>query len=102
MSLIKRQFTDRLTKSGVTVPRKSNGRFAVWQHRFWEHTIRDDRDFERHVNYIHFNPVKQHGVVGRVRDWPYSSFHLFVRRGILRADWAGDARERQASFGEPK
>jgi hypothetical protein len=49
-----------------------------------EHTIRDERDFERHVDYIRFNPVK-HGLVARVRDWPYSSFHRYVRRGLLAA-----------------
>jgi putative transposase len=57
--------------------------------RFWEHTIRDATDFERHVDYIHFNPVK-HGLVTSVRDWPHSSFHQFVRRGLLPEDWAGD------------
>ena len=49
--------------------------------RFCEHTIHDDRDFAAHVDYIHYNPVK-HGLVGRMRDWPYSSFHLNVRRGL--------------------
>ena len=62
-------------------------RQSVWQKRFWEHTIRDERDFARHVDYIHFNPVK-HGWVSRVADWPYSSFHRYVRDGVLPADWA--------------
>jgi len=61
--------------------------------------MRDERDFERHVDYIHFNPVK-HGLVARVRDWPYSSFHRYVRRGVLPQDWAGDVAEGRASFGE--
>jgi putative transposase len=56
---------------------------------------------ERHVDYIHFNPVK-HSLVTRVRDWPYSSFHRFVRRGILPQDWAGDSGQYHASFGERK
>jgi putative transposase len=60
----------------------------VWQQRYWEHQIRDDRDFERHCDYIHYNPVK-HGHVARVADWPYSSFHRFVRDGAYPADWAG-------------
>ncbi len=60
---------------------------AVWQKRFWEHTVRDDLDFERHVDYIHFNPVK-HGYVSRALDWPYSSFHRYVRDGVLPVDWA--------------
>jgi putative transposase len=59
---------------------------GVWQRRFWERLLRDERDVRTHVDYIHFNPVK-HGLVNQVRDWPYSSFHRFVRLGILAADW---------------
>jgi putative transposase len=70
---------------------------GMWQRRFWEHAIRDDADFERHVDYIHFNPVK-HGYVTRVCDWPYSSFKRYVARGILTADWGGD--EISGTFGE--
>jgi len=76
-----------------------NGEYPLWQRRFWEHTIRDDEDFSRHFDYLHFNPVK-HGLVDRVRDWPYSSFHLYVRRGWLSEDWGGDARESPARVGE--
>jgi putative transposase len=61
---------------------------GIWQRRFWEHAIRDEKDFSRHVEYIHFNPVK-HGYVQKVSDWPYSSFHQYVRMGILLEDWAG-------------
>jgi putative transposase len=61
---------------------------GIWQRRFWEHAIRDEEDFRRHVDYIHFNPVK-HGYVQTVADWPYSSFHRYVRLGILRKEWAG-------------
>ena len=68
---------------------------------FWEHTIRDETDFEQHVDYIHFNPVK-HGMVARVRDWPHSSFHRCVRHGLLPEDWAGDARLSESEFGERK
>ena len=67
----------------------------------WEHTIRDDNDFERHVDYIHFNPVK-HGLVSRVCDWPHSSFHRYVRQGILPEDWGGEVRESRMNFGEWK
>ncbi len=59
---------------------------TVWQRRFWEHVIRDETDFERHVDYIHYNPVK-HGLVASPKDWPYSSFHRYVRRGVLAEDW---------------
>src|SRR5262245_58389808 len=72
---------------------------ALWQRRFWEHAIRDDADLERHVNYIHFNPVK-HGHVSRVCDWPYSSFHRYVDRGVLPLDWSGDVGEISGQFGE--
>jgi putative transposase len=54
---------------------------------------------ERHINYIHFNPVK-HGFVTRVCDWPLSSFHRYVTRGELPLDWGGDMREVTGSFGE--
>jgi putative transposase len=99
MSLIKRRFTDALAHAGVPVPRHPNGEQALWQRRFWEHTIRDERDFERHVDYIHFNPVK-HGLVTRVGDWPHSSFHRYVRQGVLPADWGGDIGAITGNFGE--
>lgn len=72
---------------------------GIWQRRFWEHQIRDENDLERHVDYVHYNPVK-HGLVNRVIDWPYSSFHRYVRRGLLPEDWADHVSE-QAAFGEP-
>ncbi|WP_084183420.1 REP-associated tyrosine transposase [Nevskia soli] len=80
--LIKRYFTQSLIAAGVV-------RRGIWQPRFWEHTIRDDEDFRRHVDYIHFNPVK-HGYVSGVSEWPHSSFHRYVRQGLLRSDWGGD------------
>ncbi len=60
---------------------------GIWQRRFWEHTIRDDRDLQNHVDYIHFNPVK-HGLAVRAQDWPHSSFHRFATRGVYALDWA--------------
>lgn len=98
-SLIKRRFTHALLSTGTRLPRHRNGEAALWQRRFWEHTIRDDRDFERHIDYIHFNPVK-HGLVGRVLDWPYSSFHGYVRLGVLPQDWGGDSRQERHDYGE--
>ena len=71
----------------------------IWQRRYWEHVIRDDADLARHVDYIHFNPVK-HGYVSRVSDWPHSSFPRYVARGQLPADWGGDMREVPGKFGE--
>lgn len=83
-------------RSRSQVRRRETG---IWQRRFWEHAIRDDTDFERHVDYIHFNPVK-HGYVTRVCDWPHSSFHRYVKDGLLPADWGGDLGEIQGRFGE--
>jgi putative transposase len=100
ISLLKRRFTEALVQSAVPVPRGTNGEYKLWQRRFWEHTIRNDEDFERHADYIHFNPVK-HGLVKRVRDWPYSSFHDYVRRGVLPPDWGGDFKNPLGGFGEP-
>jgi putative transposase len=62
---------------------------GIWQRRFWEHLIRDEIDFARHVEYCYINPMK-HGLVTRVRDWPYSSFHRDVRAGLFPEDWGGD------------
>jgi putative transposase len=98
----------RLIKIGFakTVPkterrsavRIARGERAIWQRRFWEHLIRDDEDFRRHVEYCYNNPVK-HGLVSRVRDWPHSSFHRDVRAGLFPEDWAGDVAA-MGSFGE--
>jgi putative transposase len=96
---IKAYFTHRLVAAGVPVKRHRNGEYVLWQRRFWEHTIRNEMDFERHVDYVHFNPVK-HKLVNRVSAWPYSSFHLYVRRGVLPADWAGEVAEARMDFGE--
>ena len=60
---------------------------GIWQRRFWEHCIRDQNDFDAHLDYIHYNPVK-HGAVKRVADWPYSSFHKFVKAGFYPLEWA--------------
>jgi len=87
---IKSIFTRELEKSGVVVEKRKDGSALIWQRRYWEHTIRDVDDLYRHIDYIHFNPVK-HGLVERVKDWPYSSFHRYVRQGLLSPDWAGNS-----------
>ena len=69
---------------------------AIWQRRFWEHTIRDQQDLNYHIDYVHYNPVK-HGLVQMVGDWPWSSFHRYVKAGWYEVDW-GEAVEK--SFGE--
>jgi putative transposase len=63
---------------------------GLWQRRYWEHWIRGEEDLRRHLDYIHFNPVK-HGHAQRALDWPYSSFRRCVARGLYPRDWAGDA-----------
>jgi putative transposase len=97
-SLIKSGFSRGLAQQRSTskLIRREKG---IWQRRYWEHAIRNDADLERHVDYIHFNPVK-HGHVTRVSDWPHSSFHRYVERGLLTVDWGGDLRSIAGSFGE--
>jgi putative transposase len=96
---IKGHFSNHMIAAGASAKRHPNGDYALWQRRFWEHTIRNEDDFARHVDYIHFNPVK-HGLVSRVRDWPYSSFHRYVREGLLAEDWAGESDADGLSCGE--
>jgi putative transposase len=100
-SLIKHDFScglaDNPDRSPSKVAKREKG---IWQRRYWEHAIRDDADLARHVDYIHFNPVK-HGLVSRACDWPHSSFHRYVAHELLPADWGGDARHPTGgSFGE--
>jgi putative transposase len=71
----------------LSARRLKKGERGIWQRRFWEHVIRDEGDYARHVDYIHYNPVK-HGHAARVADWPYSSFHRYVQRGVYDLDWA--------------
>ena len=99
-NLIKHDFSCALPDD----PRRSRSKIAkrekgIWQRRFWEHAIRDEGGRSRHVDYIHFNPVK-HRYATRAADWPHSSLHRFVERGILEADWGGDLKEISGSFGE--
>ena len=84
----------------MTDSKRRRNESTIWQRRFWEHIIRDDTDFIRHMDYIHFNPVK-HGLVTRVKDWPYSTFHQYVHDGVYPENWggAGDLT-RDENFGE--
>ncbi len=88
---IKREFTRAWLAAGGSEAKPTSGkrrerRRGVWQPRFWEHTIQDDHDFDRHFDYLHDNP-KKHGLVERVCDWPYSSFNRWVRAGVYPAGW---------------
>jgi putative transposase len=80
--------------------RLRKGERGIWQRRFWEHTIRDERDYAAHMDYVHINPVK-HGLVGCVHDWPYSTFYRYVELGLYPKDWAGNV-ELALDAGEPK
>jgi putative transposase len=72
--------------------RKAAGERGIWQRHYWEHLIRDDADYQRHVDYVHVNPLK-HGHVNRVVDWPYSTFHRYVAKGIYPSNWCGDVND---------
>jgi putative transposase len=75
--------------------RQAKAERGIWQRRFWERRIRDEQDFAMHAHYIHINPLK-HGLVSRVADWPWSTFHRYVRDGTLAEDWADEAARRMA------
>jgi putative transposase len=88
--LVKANFSRRIEKTEWrSAVRERRGERGIWQRRFWEHLIRDERDFHAHMDYVHINPVK-HGLVLRVKDWPYSTFHSLVNDGTYPIDWGGD------------
>jgi putative transposase len=95
-SLIKRAFTRRQYHQG---PTPAGRKRAVWQLRYWEHTIREETDLQQHIDYVHHNPVK-HGYVSRPADWSHSSFHRFVRNQWLPGDWASTTDQASSDFGE--
>lgn len=88
--LIKAGFSrGMITDENIRASRMRKGERGLWQRRFWEHQIRDENDLARHVDYVHINPVK-HGHAGKASQWPWSSIHRYIRRGILTPDWACD------------
>jgi putative transposase len=98
-NLIKSGFSRSIAEQPRSQSKMSKREKGVWQRRYWEHAVRDDADLERHIDYIHFNPVK-HGHVTGVVDWPHTSFHRFVERGLLPSDWGGDVKDIAGAFGE--
>jgi putative transposase len=99
-SLIKSGFSRGIPASLSRAPSKIAKREkGIWQRRYWEHAIRDTNDLTRHIDYIHFNPVK-HGYVSQARDWPHTSLHRYVARGLLPSDWGGNLTEPLGAFGE--
>ncbi|MCY1408675.1 REP-associated tyrosine transposase [compost metagenome] len=86
---------DRYFRTDLMTSRRSAKRQStLWQQRFWEHRIRNEQDFQQHFDYLHGNPLK-HGLVCRVQDWPWSSFHRCVRQGIYPLDWGGGEMDSQ-------
>ena len=97
---VKSRFTRLLIKEGLSLNKNKKGEYNLWQRRYWEHQIRDDLDLQRHVEYIHYNPVK-HGHVKQVKEWPFSSFHRFVEQEYLDDNWGEIVGEfAQVGFGE--
>jgi putative transposase len=96
---IKSAFTRSLVAAGEPLSRDHRGEYSLWQKRFWEHTIRDDGDFERCADYIHFNPVKHRLVLSRAA-WPFFSLHRYVRADVLPRDWGGSGVTEHGNFGE--
>ena len=91
-SLIKSGFSRQIAGGEKrSISQINRGERNIWQRRYWEHLIRDEHDFQRHVDYIHWNPVK-HGHVSRVRDWQYSSFRKFVKRGDYPLSWTDEPK----------
>jgi putative transposase len=91
LASIKANFTRRwLEATGSeppqTISRRRHHHRSVWQKRFWEHRIGGTEDFEEHLNYIHYNPVK-HGLDSCPHLWPYSTFQKWVKRGVYAEDW---------------
>ncbi|WP_439503312.1 REP-associated tyrosine transposase [Methylophaga sp.] len=86
--LIKSHFSRSLPSTErINLSRLKKSERGIWQRRYWEHLIRDELDYERHVDYIHYNPVK-HGYVDKPVDWPYSSIHRFIENGIMFNTWS--------------
>ena len=86
---IKIAFSKSIPKTErLSAVRIAKGERGIWQRRYWEHTIRNDKDYAAHIDYCHINPLK-HGLVKQVADWPYSTFHALVKAGIYVENWAG-------------
>ncbi len=88
---IKEEFTQSYLANGgtegpISESRKASGERGIWQPRYWEHVIRDETDFDRHFDYIHYNPVK-HGYATSPAGWPHSSFHRWVGLGVYDLRW---------------
>lgn len=102
--LFKGYFSKQLPKylrQNASLSQNKKGELGIWQRRYWEHTIRNEIDFNKHMDYVHYNPVK-HGLVNNIADWPYSTFHLKVKNGHYPHDWGSDRKHinNSTNFGE--
>ena len=87
-------------KKWISPSKQKHRESTLWQRRYWEHQIRDGSDYQQHMDYIHWNPVK-HGLVAHPSNWPYSTFHRYVKQGVYPLDWCGIVNTDDASgFGE--
>lgn len=99
-SQIKAVFSRRLVKDEhIRASRQAKRERGIWQRRHWEHQIRDEADLTRHVDYIHYNPVK-HGWVSRPVDWPHSTLHGYIERVMVMPDWGGRMGDGGGCYGE--
>ena len=88
---IKARLTHNWLRSGHRERPRSRSRFkhrnrGVWQRRFWEHAIRDESDFEKHLHYVHYNPIK-HALARCAHAWPHSTFQKWVKADVYVASW---------------
>ncbi len=98
--LIESNFSRQLPKTErINKSRKTKGERGIWQRRYWEHLIRDEIDYQRHVEYIHYNPVK-HGFVDKPTDWKYSTIHQHIELGKIDKNWGGNLNFDGLMFGE--
>jgi putative transposase len=99
-NIIKGVFSKQIEpEESIVISRKNKRERGIWQRRFWEHLIRDESDYEHHINYIHYNPVK-HGYVTTPTEWEYSSIHRFIQAGVLPKNWGSSDEFNLPNFGE--
>lgn len=88
ISRIKHYFSRNInsSKNNISDSKVKKREKGIWQRRYWEHTILDEKDLYKLLDYIHYNPVK-HGYAKAVKDWEYSSFKKFVKRQNYDINW---------------
>ena len=71
---------------------RQNREIHIWQRGFWDHIIRDEKDYRNHLDYIHWNPVK-HGYVENPSEWEWSSFLEFCEKDVYLPEWGKNEPE---------